>query len=85
MSHGTTAPAAGRATGNAHPSPSAPPASGGLPLPGGVPDGRGHPGSAPPAVRVLTGPLALLAANLLPAWPGQRAARLPSAQILRAE
>jgi hypothetical protein len=34
---------------------------------------------------VLIGPLALLAANLLAAWPGQRAARLRSAQILRAE
>jgi hypothetical protein len=33
----------------------------------------------------LAGPLALLAANLLAAWPGQRAARLHSAQILRAE
>jgi hypothetical protein len=32
----------------------------------------------------LIGPLALLAANLLAAWPGQRAARLRSAQILRA-
>jgi FtsX-like permease family len=34
---------------------------------------------------VLIGPLALLAANLLAAWPGQRAARLRSAQILRTE
>jgi hypothetical protein len=34
---------------------------------------------------VLIAPLALLAANLLAAWPGQRAARLRSAQILRAE
>jgi ABC-type antimicrobial peptide transport system permease subunit len=34
---------------------------------------------------VLIGPLALLAANLLAAWPAQRAARLRSAQILRAE
>jgi hypothetical protein len=34
---------------------------------------------------LLIGPLALLAANLLAAWPGQRAARLPSAQILHAE
>jgi hypothetical protein len=34
---------------------------------------------------VLTAPLALLAANLLAAWPGHRAARLRSAQILRAE
>ena len=34
---------------------------------------------------LLIGPLALLAASLLAAWPGQRAARLSSAQILRAE
>jgi hypothetical protein len=34
---------------------------------------------------VLIAPLALLTANLLAAWPGQRAARLRSAQILRAE
>ena len=34
---------------------------------------------------VLIAPLALLAANLLAAWPGERAARLRSAQILRAE
>jgi hypothetical protein len=34
---------------------------------------------------VLIGPLALLAANLLAAWPGQRAAPLRSAQVLRAE
>jgi ABC-type lipoprotein release transport system permease subunit len=34
---------------------------------------------------VLIAPLALLAANLLAAWPGQRAARLRSAQVLRAE
>jgi hypothetical protein len=34
---------------------------------------------------VLIGPLALVIANLLAAWPGQRAARLRSAQILRAE
>jgi FtsX-like permease family len=34
---------------------------------------------------VLIAPLALLAANLLAAWPGQRAARLRSAQILRTE
>jgi len=33
---------------------------------------------------VLIGPLALLAANLLAAWPGRRAARLHSTQILRA-
>jgi hypothetical protein len=33
----------------------------------------------------LIGPLALLAANLLAAWPGQRAARLRSAHVLRAE
>jgi hypothetical protein len=34
---------------------------------------------------VLIVPLTLLAANLLAAWPGQRAARLRSAQILRTE
>jgi hypothetical protein len=34
---------------------------------------------------VLIAPLALLAANLLAVWPGQRAARLRSAQVLRAE
>jgi FtsX-like permease family len=34
---------------------------------------------------VLIAPLTLLAANLLAAWPGQRAARLRSAQILRTE
>jgi hypothetical protein len=34
---------------------------------------------------VLIAPLALLAANLLAAWPGERAARLRSAQILRTE
>ena len=34
---------------------------------------------------LLIGPLALLTANLLAAWPGQRAARLSSARILRAE
>ncbi len=33
----------------------------------------------------LVGPLALLIANVLAAWPGHRAARLHSAQILRAE
>jgi FtsX-like permease family len=33
----------------------------------------------------LIGPLAVLAANMLAAWPGQRAARLRSAQVLRAE
>jgi hypothetical protein len=33
----------------------------------------------------LIGPLALLAANLLAAWPGQRAARRCSTQALRAE
>jgi hypothetical protein len=33
----------------------------------------------------LIGPLAVLAANMLAAWPGQRAARLRSAQALRAE
>ena len=34
---------------------------------------------------LLIAPLALLAANLLAAWPGHRAARLRSAQILRTE
>lgn len=34
---------------------------------------------------VLIGPLALLAATLLAAWPGHRAARLRTAQVLRAE
>jgi ABC-type antimicrobial peptide transport system permease subunit len=34
---------------------------------------------------LLIGPLTLLAANLLAVWPGQRAATLSSAQILRAE
>jgi MacB-like periplasmic core domain len=34
---------------------------------------------------LLAGPLTLLAANLLAAWPGQRAARLRTGQILRAE
>jgi len=34
---------------------------------------------------VLIAPLTLLAANLLAAWPGQRAARLRSAQVLRTE
>jgi hypothetical protein len=34
---------------------------------------------------LLAGPLALLAANLLAAWPGQRAARLRTGQILRTE
>ena len=39
----------------------------------------------PVAVWVLlgVGPAALLAANLLAAWPGQRAARLRVAQVLR--
>jgi hypothetical protein len=54
---------------------------------------KARPGGAPVAYHppldvwalLLTGPLALLAANLLAAWPGQRAARLSSAQILRAE
>jgi putative ABC transport system ATP-binding protein len=41
MSHGTAAPAPGRAAGN-----------GRLPSPGGVPDDRSRPGSPPPAVRV---------------------------------
>jgi ABC-type antimicrobial peptide transport system permease subunit len=43
-----------------------------------------HPPVAVIAV-ALVGPLALLTANLLAAWPGHRAARLHSAQILRAE
>jgi hypothetical protein len=34
---------------------------------------------------LLVAPLALIVANLLAAWPGHRAARLHSAQILRAE
>ncbi len=34
---------------------------------------------------LLIGPLALLAANLLAAWPGRRAARLRTGQILRSE
>jgi len=34
---------------------------------------------------LLIGPLALVAANLLAAWPGQRAARLRTGQILRTE
>ena len=34
---------------------------------------------------LLIGPLALLAANLLAAWPAERAARLRTGQILRAE
>jgi hypothetical protein len=34
---------------------------------------------------LLVAPLALLVANVLAAWPGHRAARLPSAQVLRAE
>ncbi len=43
---------------------------------------------APPvamAALVLVAPLALLAANLLAAWPGQQAARLRIAHVLRAE
>jgi len=43
-----------------------------------------HPPLALVAI-ALVGPLALLTANLLAAWPGHRAARLHSAQILRAE
>jgi ABC-type antimicrobial peptide transport system permease subunit len=43
-----------------------------------------HPPVAIIAV-ALIGPVALLTANLLAAWPGHRAARLRSAQILRAE
>jgi hypothetical protein len=34
---------------------------------------------------LLVGPLILVAANLLAAWPGQRAARLRSGQVLRTE
>ena len=34
---------------------------------------------------LLIGPLALLAANLLAAWPGRRAARLRTGQVLRTE
>ena len=34
---------------------------------------------------LLIGPLALVAANLLAAWPARRAARLRTAQILRTE
>jgi hypothetical protein len=34
---------------------------------------------------VLAAPAALLAANLLAAWPGERAARTPAAQVLRTE
>ena len=52
MSHGTAAPAPGRAAGNGLPAPGGLPASRGLPLPGGVPADGGRPGSAPPAVRV---------------------------------
>jgi ABC-type antimicrobial peptide transport system permease subunit len=43
-----------------------------------------HPPIAVIALGLIV-PLALLAANLLAAWPGHRAARLHSAQILRAE
>ena len=34
---------------------------------------------------VLVGPLALVLANLLAAWPGQQAARLRIGHVLRAE
>jgi hypothetical protein len=34
---------------------------------------------------LLIGPVALLAANLLAAWPAERAARLRTGQILRTE
>jgi ABC-type lipoprotein release transport system permease subunit len=34
---------------------------------------------------LLVGPLALLVANLMAAWPGHRAARLRIGQVLRAE
>ena len=43
-----------------------------------------HPPLAAIAIALIV-PLALITANLLAAWPGQRAARLRSAQILRAE
>jgi len=43
-----------------------------------------HPPVAAAALAAV-GPLVLLIANLLAAWPGHRAARLRSAQILRAE
>ena len=52
---------------------------------------RRQPGTAglPPAAGTvgagLIGPLALLAASLLAAWPARRAARLRTAQILRTE
>jgi len=51
MSHGTAAPAPGRAAGNGHPA-AGRAAGGALPVPGGAPAGNSHPGSAPPAVRV---------------------------------
>ena len=38
-----------------------------------------------PWALLLIGPLALLAASLLAAWPARRAARLRPAQILRTE
>jgi hypothetical protein len=37
------------------------------------------------AQALLVGPLALMAVNLLAAWPGQRAARLRTGQVLRTE
>jgi ABC-type antimicrobial peptide transport system permease subunit len=43
-----------------------------------------HPPVAAGAL-LLVGPLALVAANLLAAWPGQRAARLRAGQVLRTE
>ncbi len=43
-----------------------------------------HPPLAAIAIALVV-PLALITANLLAAWPGHRAARLRSAQILRAE
>ena len=51
MSHGTAAPASGRAAGNGHSAPGRT-AGGALPVPGGAPVGNSHPGSAPPTVRV---------------------------------
>ena len=95
MSHGTAAPAPGTAVGNGHPGCGKStllnviagldrPDDGSVEVAGGRIDGRNEEWLAIGAL-VLIGPLALLAANLLAAWPGQRAARLRSAQVLRAE
>ena len=95
MSHGTAAPAPGRAVGNGHPGCGKStllnviagldrPDDGSVEVAGGRIDGRNEEWLAIGAL-VLIGPLALLAANLLAVWPGQRAARLRSAQVLRAE